>query len=165
MRDKFSDYYNLKILTPKQMLRSLPIALGQLKACKTSENLLNEIRQITYSLYWAKKITKTIDLAFIKLEELFPKHFIYFRRAVACSNAQCFHVCILCLHRVRRVVMMHSICILQKKLICLVEIISCCMFWEDLYLCSKLSFFLLSSFKMQAKYSEYTGFKLSLHTS
>ena len=42
------------------MLRSLPIALGQLKACKTSENLLNEIRQITYYLYWAKKITKTI---------------------------------------------------------------------------------------------------------
>ena len=39
----------LKILTPKQMLQSLPIALAQGKASKTSKNLLNEIRQIIYS--------------------------------------------------------------------------------------------------------------------
>ena len=36
----------LKILTPKQMLQRLPIALAQVKAGNNSENLLNEIRQI-----------------------------------------------------------------------------------------------------------------------
>ena len=41
----------LKILTSKQMLRRLPIALAQVKAGNTSENVLNEIRQIIYSLY------------------------------------------------------------------------------------------------------------------
>ena len=40
------------------MLQRLPITLAQLKAGNTSENLLNEIRQITYSLYQAKEITK-----------------------------------------------------------------------------------------------------------
>ena len=44
----------LKILTPKQMLQRLPIALAQVKASKTSENLLNKIRQILFSLYRAK---------------------------------------------------------------------------------------------------------------
>ena len=48
----------LKILTPKQMLQRLPIALAQVKAGNTSESLLNEIRQILYSLYQAKKILK-----------------------------------------------------------------------------------------------------------
>ena len=41
----------LKILTPKQMLQRLPIAPAQVKARNNSENLLNEIRQIVYSLY------------------------------------------------------------------------------------------------------------------
>ena len=41
----------LKILTPKQMLRRLPIALAQVKAGNNSESLLNEIRQIVYSLH------------------------------------------------------------------------------------------------------------------
>ena len=41
----------LKILTSKQMLQRLPIALAQVKAGNYSENLLNEIRQIVYSLY------------------------------------------------------------------------------------------------------------------
>ena len=50
----------LKILTPKQMLQRLPIALAQVKAGKTSENLLNQIRQILYSLYGAKEITKKV---------------------------------------------------------------------------------------------------------
>ena len=36
----------LKILTPKQMLQRLPIALAQVKAGNNSENLLNEIRQM-----------------------------------------------------------------------------------------------------------------------
>ena len=39
-----------KILTPKQMLQRLPIALAQVKAGNTSGNLLNEIRKIIYSL-------------------------------------------------------------------------------------------------------------------
>ena len=41
----------LKILTPKQMFQRLPIALAQVKAGNNSENLLNEFRQIVYSLY------------------------------------------------------------------------------------------------------------------
>ena len=50
----------LKILTPKQMLQRLPIALAQVKAGNNSQNLLNEIRQIIYSLYHAKEITKKV---------------------------------------------------------------------------------------------------------
>ena len=56
--DKVSENSNLKILTPKQMLQTLPIALALVKAYITSENLLNEIRQIIYSLYGAKKLTE-----------------------------------------------------------------------------------------------------------
>ena len=41
----------LKILTPKQMLQRLPITLAQVKAGNNPKNLLNEIRQIVYSLY------------------------------------------------------------------------------------------------------------------
>ena len=41
----------LKILTSNQMLQRLPIALAQVHAGNNSENLLNEIRQIAYSLY------------------------------------------------------------------------------------------------------------------
>ena len=50
----------LIILTPKQMPQRLPIALAQVKAANNSENLLNEIRQIIYSLYQAKEITKKV---------------------------------------------------------------------------------------------------------
>ena len=50
----------LKILTPKQNLQRLPIALAEVKAGNNSENLLNEIRQIIYSLYQSKKITKKV---------------------------------------------------------------------------------------------------------
>ena len=46
-----------KILTRKQMLQRLPIALAQVKAGNNSESLLNEIRQIVYSLYQSKQIT------------------------------------------------------------------------------------------------------------
>ena len=41
----------LKILTPKQIIQRLPIALAQVKTVNTSENLLNEMKQIIYSLY------------------------------------------------------------------------------------------------------------------
>ena len=50
----------LKILTPNQMLKRLPIALAQVKAGNNSESLLNEIRQIVYSLYQSKEITKKV---------------------------------------------------------------------------------------------------------
>ena len=46
----------LKILTPKQMLQRLPITLAQVKAGNNSESLLNETRQIVYSLYQSKQI-------------------------------------------------------------------------------------------------------------
>ena len=51
---KLSHHFNLKILTPQQMLQRLQIVLAQVKAGNTSENLLNEIRQIIYSLYREK---------------------------------------------------------------------------------------------------------------
>ena len=50
----------LKILTPNQMFKRLPIALAQVKAGNNSESLLNEIRQIVYSLYRSKEITKKV---------------------------------------------------------------------------------------------------------
>ena len=50
----------LKILTPNQMLKRLPIALAQVKAGNNSESVLNEIRQIVYSLYRSKEITKKV---------------------------------------------------------------------------------------------------------
>ena len=56
----------LKILTPKQMLQRLTIALAQVKAGNKSENLLNEIKQIVYSLYQSKKITKKVYNNIIK---------------------------------------------------------------------------------------------------
>ena len=50
----------VKILTPNQMLKRLPIALAQVKAGNNSESLLNEIRQIVYSLYQSKEISKKV---------------------------------------------------------------------------------------------------------
>ena len=49
---------HLKILIPKQMLQRLSVAIAQVKAGNTSENLLNEIRYIIYYFYQAKEITK-----------------------------------------------------------------------------------------------------------
>ena len=56
----------LKILTPKQMIQRLPIALAQVKAGNNSESLLNKIRQIVYSLYQSKQITKKVYNNIIK---------------------------------------------------------------------------------------------------
>ena len=50
----------LKILTPNQILKRLPIALAEIKAGNNSESLLNEIRQIAYYLYRSRKITKML---------------------------------------------------------------------------------------------------------
>ena len=43
---------------PKQMFQRLPIVLAKVKAVKNSQSLLNEIRQIVYSLYQSKEVTK-----------------------------------------------------------------------------------------------------------
>ena len=50
----------LKVLTPSQMLSRLPISLAQLKAGNNSEKLKNEIKQILYSLYRSKKLTRQL---------------------------------------------------------------------------------------------------------
>ena len=50
----------LKILTLKQILQTLTIALAQIEAGNTSENLPNGISQIIYSLYWEKEVTKKV---------------------------------------------------------------------------------------------------------
>ena len=51
---KVSDHSGLKTLSPKQMPQRLQIAIAQLKTGNISENLLNETKKITYSLYRAK---------------------------------------------------------------------------------------------------------------
>ena len=50
----------LKILTLKKRLQRLSIALAQVKANNTYENLLDKIRQIIYFLYQTKEITKKL---------------------------------------------------------------------------------------------------------
>ena len=47
----------LKILTSDQILSRLPITLAQLKAGNNSQKLINEVRQLLYSLYCSKKST------------------------------------------------------------------------------------------------------------
>ena len=59
-KNKATKTTRVKMLTPKQMLQRLPIALTQVKASNTSENLLNEIRQIVYFLYQSQEITKKV---------------------------------------------------------------------------------------------------------
>ena len=56
----------LKILTNKQMLNRLPILLAQIEAGNNSKSLKNEIRQILYSLYRSKVLTKTVHNNLIK---------------------------------------------------------------------------------------------------
>ena len=56
----------IKILTPNQMLSRLPISLAQLKAGNNSEKLKNEIRQLLYSLYRSKNMTKQVYNNLIK---------------------------------------------------------------------------------------------------
>ena len=74
---RFSDDYDsngwssrsgsgLKILTNKQMLNCLPILLAQIQAGNNSNKLKNETRQILYSLYRSKVLTKTVYNNLIK---------------------------------------------------------------------------------------------------
>ena len=57
----------LKIFTPKQMLSRLPVSLAQLNAGNNSEKLKNEIRQLLYSLYRSKKLTKQLYKSLIDI--------------------------------------------------------------------------------------------------
>ena len=57
----------LKILTPKQMLNRLPIALAQLQAGNNSNKPKNEIRQLLYSLYCSKNMTKQIYKSLVSI--------------------------------------------------------------------------------------------------
>ena len=72
---RFSDDYDsngwssgsgLKILTNKQVLNRLPILLAQIQAGNNSIKLKNEIRQILYSLYRSRVLTKTVYNNLIK---------------------------------------------------------------------------------------------------
>ena len=56
----------LKILTNKQMLNRLPVLLAQIQAGNNSKSLKNEIRQILYSLYRSRVLTKTVYNNLIK---------------------------------------------------------------------------------------------------
>ena len=56
----------LKILTNKQMIKRLPILLAQIQAGNNSNKLKNEARQILYSLYRSKLLTKTVYNNLIK---------------------------------------------------------------------------------------------------
>ena len=60
----------LKILTPKQMLQRLPVAIAQVKTVNNSKKLLNKIRQIVYSLYHSKKIIEKVYNSIIKSIQL-----------------------------------------------------------------------------------------------
>ena len=57
----------LKILTPSQMLTISPIFLAQLKAGNNSKKLKIEIRQLLYSLYRSKNLTKNVYKSIIDI--------------------------------------------------------------------------------------------------
>ena len=71
-----SEAKGLKILTPRQMLQRLPMALAQVKAGTTSETLLKEIRKIIYSLYRAKEITRKVYNNIINSIKVYYKKWI-----------------------------------------------------------------------------------------
>ena len=60
MNKKKQSEQGLKILTPNQMLSRLPITLAQLQSRNNSDKLKNEIRQLLYSLYHSKNMTKQL---------------------------------------------------------------------------------------------------------
>ena len=81
---RFSDDYDsngwssgsgLKILSNKQMLNRLPILLAQIQAGNNSKSLKNEVRQILYSLYRSKVLTKTVYNNLIK--SIRAQHYTY----------------------------------------------------------------------------------------
>ena len=64
---KIQSGQGLKILSPNQMLSRLPSNLAQLKAGNNSEKLKSEIRQLLYSLYRSKKLTKQLYKSLIDI--------------------------------------------------------------------------------------------------
>ena len=72
----------LKIFTPKQMLKGLPIALAQIAVGNNSESLSNEIRQILYSLYqYHVLVLKLIDKLDLRRDQ----------KSVALSNLSIYY--------------------------------------------------------------------------
>ena len=70
----------IKILTPNQMLSRLPISLAQLQAGNNSNKLKNEMRQLLYSLYRSKNITKQVYsnlIKFISIKNIIIDHNIF----------------------------------------------------------------------------------------
>ena len=61
-KNKATNGTGLKILTPKQILQRLSIALAQVNTGNNSENLLNETKQIVYFLYQSKKVLKNCTI-------------------------------------------------------------------------------------------------------
>ena len=78
----------LKILTPKQMLQRLPIALAQVKAGSNSDSLLNEIRKIVCSLYQSRQITKKVCNNIIKSIQLTYKIYTIFMNSENCKTSK-----------------------------------------------------------------------------
>ena len=67
LRNMNKEEKGLKILTNKQMLNRLPILFAQTQAGNNSKKLKNELRQILYSLYRSKGLTKTAYNNLIKV--------------------------------------------------------------------------------------------------
>ena len=67
VKEKKQSGGGLKILTPIQMLSRLPITLAQLIAGNNSKKLKNEIRQLLYSLYRSKQLTKQLYKSLIDI--------------------------------------------------------------------------------------------------
>ena len=66
VKRKATEEKGLKILTRTQMLQRLLVTLAQIKAGNNLESLLNETRQIVYSLYQSKQIIKKVYNNIIK---------------------------------------------------------------------------------------------------
>ena len=73
------------MLTPSQMLNRLPISLAQRKAGNNSKRLKNEIRQLLYSLYRSKKLTKKSIKVWLTLFKTW-KHFLWTLKTVKRVN-------------------------------------------------------------------------------
>ena len=67
-------WQGLNILTPSQMLSRLPNSLAHLKAGNNSEKIKTKIRQLLYSFYSSKKLTKPLYKSlvdYLKMERIF----------------------------------------------------------------------------------------------
>ena len=69
------------------MLKRLPAALAQVKTSNRPENLLNEIRQIICSLYWAKKITKKVHNSIMNSIKLYNRMDTIFTNSEKSKNS------------------------------------------------------------------------------